>query len=322
MAIPQIDRRLLFADTYPARGLARFHRMKNPASLVICCGPRRLIACLLVLAWGSPATLCKAGDTSKKERESIGYVLDSTGEWTQDGIKFSHKRGDPVYAGGVISLDPSYKEAHTRGAAITIILFNGKREERSFEQKANFAKAIELPTSLGEQSSPIERLLRAVGGLFSRHPEKYLITTVRSAVLLELSEAVVELDGDKLDLAPVFKGTPAGNYLVRLRVVNTGTPSERNATSKPFAFNWKAESKQRVAMPGLQPGLWRISLLQPNSEQPLGVDAWVLVSTPERYKTVAASFDQIVALTSKWNERASKDELRSFLRTALDALAQ
>ena len=75
-------------------------------------------------------------------------------------------------------------------------------------------------------------------------------------------------------------------------------------------------------MPGLQPGLWRISLLQPNSEQPLGVDAWVLVSTAERYKTVAASFDQIVALTSKWNESASKDELRSFLRTALDALAQ
>ena len=145
------------------------------------CGRGRLVVGLLVLAWGFPATLCKAGDTSEKERESIGYVLDSTGEWTQNGIKFLHKRGDPVYAGGIISLDPSYKEAQTRGAAITIILFNGNRVERSFEPEANFPKAIELPMSLGEQNSQIERLLRAVGGLFSRRPEK--IYTRQYAVL-------------------------------------------------------------------------------------------------------------------------------------------
>jgi len=285
------------------------------------CGRGRLVVCLLVLAWGFPATLCKAENTSEKERESIGYVLDSTGEWTQNGTKFLQK-GDPVYAGGVISLDPSYKQAQTRGAAITIILFNGHREERSFERRANFPKAIELPMSLGEQNSQIERLLRAVGGLFSRRSEKYLYPAARSAVLLELHEAVVQLEDGEINLAPVFKGAPAGNYLVRLRPLDTETPRKRTVRSKPLAFDWKAVSKQRVAMPGLQPGLWRISLLQPNSEQPLGVDAWVLVSTPERYKTVAASFDQIVALTSKWNKSASNDELRSFLRTALDALAQ
>jgi hypothetical protein len=285
------------------------------------CGRQQRTTILFVFTAAFAAALCNEV-AAEKERESVGYVFDSTGDWMQDGIKLPHKSGDPVYAGAVITLDAAYKEAQTRGAAITIILFNGKREERSLEQPANFAKPIELPKSLGEQSSHIGRLLRAMGGLFSGHSEKYLITTVRGADLLQLHEAVVKLDDGEIDLAPVFKTAPAGKYLVRLRLVQIEAPSERNALPESLAFDWKPEREQRLAVPGLRPGLWRVSLLQPEDERPLGVDAWALICTPNKYEKVAGSFNQVVALTNKWGEKVSNGEVRSLLRTALDALAQ
>ncbi len=283
---------------------------------------RERVRIFFILVAALSAALLSETVAGDKERESVGYVLDSTGDWMQDGIKFSHKSGDPVYAGAVITLDAAYEEAQTRGAAIIIILFNGKREERSLQQPANFAKPIELPKSLGEQSSHTGRLLRAMGGLFSRHSEKYLITTVRGADLLQLHEAVVKLDEGEIDLAPVFRGVPAGKYLVRLRLVETEAPSERNALPASLAFEWKPGSPQRVAAPGLRPGLWRISLLQPEDERPLGVDAWALICAPDKYEKVAGSFSQVVALTNKWGEKVRSGEVRSFLRTALDVLAQ
>jgi len=300
----------------------RANLMFAKPSSFMCCGRQQRTTFFFVFTAVFAAALCNDVVAAEKERESVGYVFDSTGDWVQNGIKFAHKSGDPVYAGAVITLDAAYKEAQTRGAAIIIILFNGKREERSLEQPPNFAKPIELPKSLGEQSSFIGRLLRAMGGLFSGHSEKYLITTVRGADLLQLHEAVVKLDGGEIDLAPVFKAAPAGKYLVRLRLVETQAPSERKALPESLAFDWKPESEQRVAVPGLRPGLWRMSLMQPEDKRPLGVDAWALICAPDKYEKVAGSFNQVVALTNKWGEKVSSGEVRSFLRTALDVLAQ
>jgi hypothetical protein len=264
----------------------------------------------------------KEQSVAETEREPIGYVFDSIGDWTQDGVKFVHKRGDLVYSGGVIKLDPAYKEAETRGASITIILFNGKREERSLEQFANFAKPIELPRSLGTQTSPIERLLRAIGGLFSGHSEKYLITTVRGTTLLQLHEAVIRLEGEEINLAPVFKDSSAEKYVVRLHSVEGATSEVRNATKGPLTFNWRPSSEAHMAVPGLRPGLWRISVVQPKGEYSLTADAWVLICTPERYNSIVTSFNHVVALTNEWGGRVSVDEVRTFLRAALDALSR
>ncbi len=285
------------------------------------CGGQRQITFLLAFA-AALAAVPSSKVAADRERESIGYVFDSTGDWVQDGARFAHKSGDPVYAGAVITLDTAGKQAPPKTAGIVIILFNGKREERSFEQPANFATPIVLPRSLGKQKSRTERLLRAMGGLFSAHSEKYLITTVRGSGSLRLNEVVLKLDAGKIDLAPVFTEAPPGRYLVRLHFVGAEASSAGNAMPQSLAFDWKPDSKRRVAIPGLQPGLWRISLLQPEDERPRGVDAWALICAPGRYEKVAGSFDQVVALSKKWGEKVDSGEVHSFLRAALDVLAQ
>ena len=284
-------------------------------------GVQHRITFLLVFA-AAFAAVPSVNLAAPREHESIGYVFDSTGDWMQDGARFAHKSGDPVYEGAVITLDTAGKQAPPKTAGIVIILFSGKREARSFEQPANFATPIVLPRSLGKQKSRTERLLRAMGGLFSAHSEKYLITTVRGPGSLRLNEAVVKLDDGQIDLAPVFTDAPLGKYLVRLHFVGAEASREGNAMPQSLGFDWKPGSKQRVAIPGLQPGLWRISLLQPEDKRPLGVDAWALICAPGKYEKVAGSFDQVVALSKKWGEKVDSGEVQSFLRAALDVLAQ
>ena len=109
---------------------------------------------------------------------------------------------------------------------------------------------------------------------------------------------------------------------MRSHLVGTNEPSEHSATPKTFAFDWNRGREQRVTVREIQPGLWRISLLQLEDERPLGVDAWVLICSPKNYDEVAGSFDQVIAVTGKWGEKVSRDEVRGFLRTALDVLAQ
>lgn len=255
------------------------------------------------------------------DRESVGWVFDSVGDWLQDGQKIPRKSGDPVYAGAVIALDPAYKAANPGRGTIIIKLFNGSREERSAEKPETFNQPIQVPKSLGEPTSRIGRLIRSIGGLFGGHPDRYLITSVRGADLLWLHEAVLKLDGNSADLAPIFKMTPPAKYLVRFRLVKTETGANTKAL-EPTTIDWAPGRAAPVAMPGLRPGLWRISLLQPADERPLGVDAWVLICEPDQYDTAAESFREALEVTGSWGDKVSAGEVRSFLRTALDALSR
>lgn len=277
----------------------------------------KLTAAFFVLIAGLAVVTCSDGVAEEEKRESIGYVFDSTGDWLQDGVKFSRKRGDPVYGGAVITLDPASEEVQTNGASIIITFYNGKREERA---PTEFTKPIELPKSLGERTSWLGRFQRAMGGLFSGHPERYLITAVRSGESLRLREAVVKLNGSEIDLSPVFKTAPAGMYLARFRRVDSEATKGRGKTPELLAFDWKPDRGQSSTVTGLKPGLWRVSLLRPGDERPLDVDAWVLACAPESYKATAGLFDQVAALTGGWGQQVSQEEVRSFLRTALAAL--
>lgn len=274
-------------------------------------------ACLLLFAVGLQST----EPVAAADRESVGWVFDSVGDWLQDGQKIPRKSGDPVYAGAVIALAPAYKAANPGRGAIIIKLFNGNREERSVEKPETFDKPIQLPKSLGEQTSRMGRLIRAIGGLFGGHPDRYLITSVRGDDLLRLDEAVAKLDGSSADLTPVFRMTPPAKYLVRFRLVEAETGANTKAL-EPAEIDWAPGRAALAAMPGLRPGLWRVSLLQPKDERPLGVDAWVLICEPSQYDAAAESFREAMEVTGSWGDKVSAGEVRSFLRTALDAISR
>lgn len=276
--------------------------------------PGRLLLVALVLLFPSSVR-------AAEERESVGYVFDSVGDWVQDGKKIARKSGDAVYAGAVIVLDPAYRTANPERGAMIVKLFDGKREERSAEKPGDLDRPISLPAALGEKTSRRQRFMRAMGGLFSGHAEKYLITTVRGADLLRLHEAVVKFEEGAVDLAPVFQVAPPGKYLVRFRPVEDGG-TVKNPVAEPVAYEWQPGKTKPLAVPGLEPGLWRISLLHPDDERPLGVDAWTLVSAAEAFAPRTGAFREVAEVAAAWGEKVSAAEVRSFLRTALDALAQ
>lgn len=258
---------------------------------------------------------------AENDREPIGYVFDSIGDWIQDGVKFPHKSGDPVYAGAVIKLDPACKDAETRGAAISINLFNGKREERSSEQPSTFNRPIELPTSLGNQSSAVTRLFRAMGALFSSEPEKYLITTVRGTDKMRLRDAVVEQENGQIDVGVVFNGARAGKYVLRFSSLDTQS-AKRTAANASVSVNWQPEIGNSVPVPEVPSGLWRVEVMQNAGERSFGADAWVLVVPSAMYEKAARLFDEAITVTHSWGGNISDAEIRSFRRMALDAIAR
>ena len=276
---------------------------------------------ILLLWFACLLRLASEGLAAAPPRESVGYVLNSTGDWLQDGVKFPHKSGDPVYSGAVITLDPAYKDTEITGASIVVTLFNGKREERSSHDAASFAQPITLPKSLGEQTSGVGRLMRAMSGLFASHPDEYVIATVRGVPQFRLHEAVVKLDGDKVDLTPVFKDAPPDNYHVTFRSVSTNSSGQDDENSEPISFQWSASNAQPFVAPSLRLGIWQISLVRDDG-LPLGADAWMLVCRPGEYDAAAKTFSEAEAVTTSWGkESGGGKDSRTFLRTALDAIA-
>lgn len=267
---------------------------------------------------GGVVVFLAANRIAAGERESVGYVFDSIGDWLQDGVKFPHKAGDPVYAGAVIAHDPADKDVEKRGAAIVINLFDGKREARSTEQPATFATPIQLPASLGSQTSALARLLRAMGALFSKEPERYLITTVRGTNDPKIHDAVVQVRNAEVDLRPVFATAPSGKYLLRFHPENR--LGNRNVADESFAFEWRGHAEQRLVVPNISSGLWRIEVMQPDGS--FATDAWVLIQTPAAYDRAVDLFDKALAVTREWGGSATEAEVRSFLRTALDAIGR
>jgi hypothetical protein len=265
-----------------------------------------------------PMLLCR-DSCFAGELEPMGYVFRLDGDWIQNDEPIKNA-GDPVYAGATITLDPEYKVKNPMQGSIAIVLFNGNLETRSAESKENLYEPIKVPPV--DRSTLLSRFLQAVAGLFAKRPENYAVTMARGGDSVRLQEAVVKLEDGKVDLTPVLKVVPPGKYLVRFRLVEREGTSGGSSAPKPVEFERKLHETPLIAVQGIRSGLWRMSLLRPQDERPLGVDAWVLVRTPERYQEAAESFKDALAITQSWGEKVDLSELRSFLRTSLDVLNQ
>jgi hypothetical protein len=255
-----------------------------------------------------------------EDRQEVGNVSSSVGEWLQDGKKV--EQGNPVYAGAIVTLNPDYRAKNPNSGSIVIHLYSKEtpRIERSPE-KSDFDTPIKLEP-IGEESTPWERFLRAVGGLFTHEPEKYMITAVRGAESQNLQEAVLKLEDGKVDLTPAFKMVRPGKYLAALRWIGQKEKNTSNSFPDPQEIECGSDGATPVAISGLRPGLWRLSLLRRQDERPLGDDAWVLICSPTAYEQAINSFKPALELTQSWGEGVSSGEVKSFLRTCLDLLDQ
>ncbi len=257
--------------------------------------------------------LCSASSIQAQQR--FGYVLDVKGDWNVSGGGRLSK-GQSLNVGSVIrSGNPSDTSSY-----VVVADHNGNIvERRSCSNNGECAREIRLPAAAGSNQGVLSRLMGAAMALVSSEPAKYATFVSRGS---DLTEAVIKLNEQKLDLSPVFKNMQGDKYLVRFEKI------EKNKSAapamKPFPFTWDAKKPEPLVARDLAPGLYRVSvlevsLLEPDSgSEPSGNEAWVLVSTPTSYTKAAPSFDAALSVTKQWGTSVKQNAVRQFLRASLE----
>jgi hypothetical protein len=257
-------------------------------------------------------------DARASVSEDVGLVLKVKGEWLLNGK--SVVAGETLPAGGKIFHSPK-KGGESSFDYITVVLFDGKLESRSWDKADTWKDPIQLPAAAKEVPSSWKRIVTAVMGVFPGHPEKYAQMSVRGSAA-DLRDAVVEFNDGQVNLAPPFKHMNKGTYLLLFQPINGTTASRGQGALKPALFDWDPSAPSPLRVEGLRPGLYDLSLLSVQSEdhQVTGAKAWVLVSDKAHYEKTAAAFQQAATLTEQWGKEAPADAARSFLRAYLESL--
>jgi hypothetical protein len=258
------------------------------------------------------------GAASLQAQQKFGYVLDVKGDWIVNG-----NGAAKLYKGSSLSVGSVITAANPSDSSGYIVLAD--RSGNVFDKRSCNAggcgNAIRLPATIGGQQSMASRLLGAAMALVYHEPSKYASFVSRGA---DLQEAVVKLNGRKLDLNQVFKNMPADRYLVRFEKI--GKEKKDTGALKPLPFTWGAKKPAMLNAGDLSPGLYRVSilevsLLEPDGgNEPTGNEAWVLVTTPNNFAKAAPSFDAALNVTRQWGASVKQNAVRQFLRASLEFL--
>lgn len=254
---------------------------------------RTSIALLLLAS----ALAAKPAENQPSEKE--GLVLAILGRWTRGS--------DEVHFG------QNVRDATLNTSRDGSIAINCKQGPVSYhcEQRSctiRYAEICKSPSAFAKALGP---LAAAVAPLISQHPEHF-VSAVSRGLGPDVQEAVVQLQGDQLDLSPVFRAMPAAAYRFRLE------PVARQ--SEPRVVQWAQGTSSPVSIRGLQPGLYRVILVDPAGES-TGSEAWILASSPRHYPRLAADFDQARQAAAKLAEEVDADSARALLRAYLEALS-
>jgi hypothetical protein len=160
-----------------------------------------------------------------------------------------------------------------------------------------------------------QNLAAAIGPLFAESPTRY-ITPVSRGIEAELSDSVLLLRDNHIDFSPALQEMDPATYRVRLQPMsNSAQPSA------PLQLQWVASGPALVPVPGVQTGLYRLIRLDPSGE-PVGLDAWVLVSGPDRFSTDSSAFQSAVEATKNLPDDVDVRAPRTMLRAYLDSLSR
>jgi hypothetical protein len=193
-------------------------------------------------------------------------------------------------------------------------------DKRICRNAGECTKAIRLPRSVGGNQSFMSQVVGAAMALISNEPAKYSSFISRD---VDLQEAVVKLNAQKLDLSPVFRNMQGDHYLVRFEKIGKDKRVS-DKPLKPFPFNWDSRKPAPLLARDLSPGLYRVSVLDVSLLEPEGAnessgnEAWVLVASQNEYDKAAPSFNAAVNVTKQWGANVKQSAVRQFLRATLD----
>ncbi len=164
-----------------------------------------------------------------------------------------------------------------------------------------------------------ERILVAARLLFSSR-EVYIPPTPRSA-RIKLEDSVVGLAPDHhLDLGQVFAAALPGDYELMLQewVEPPDGPGWRRV--RLLEYRWPPDGPATIEVPELEPGLYRIQLLQD------GVatldDAWILLSSAETHVSDVDDFRRFKEQMPWWGGLSDSPEAHGLRRAYLHQLAR
>jgi len=156
--------------------------------------------------------------------------------------------------------------------------------------------------------------LRPIIDLLFRRPQMYIVAAARG-LEDEPLEAVLSLDGSEVDVSAALQPLPTATYLWTLDPVDGGMGGGTSGK-----VSWQPSQPSKVRMPGVAPGLYRLTVAVEGGESE-GSQAWALLSSPAQYPADTKEFRQAVEITQSWGERVDTSGKRALLRATLRSLA-
>lgn len=237
---------------------------------------RIAVVCLLLFA----------GTTSLiADDKADGWVLAVHGKWT-DGVK-TLKLGDPV------KVNDKVRGTGAPGDRLTVALLDGKPHEYTCEGKPGCTTVIE--PFRPEPSALPARIFQALSTL-ATHREVMPISAI-SRGAEGLRQAVLPLNGDRLDLSPAVKQADPGAYTISLRRLSNGRPSTPKARAKG-SVHWDPPAVTTASVPGLLPGLYELTMISAEGVS-IGSEP-VLVTGSSDYASKRQAFEEGEQLLATW----------------------
>jgi len=258
---------------------------------------------LLLVLWFAPCI----------QAQVAGKVQGLRGEWFVGENKLS--LGVEINTGSLIRRESSSKQDY-----IVITDLGGNRFVSRQCNVAETCSQFKLPPA--PRATIYNYIFDAVTKLLRGEPSRYSVHLSRGDEDV-LSDAVVFTDGSTIDFSRVFKKAKTGLYNFQYRSITRGKKSATGKWSEPIAFDWTPTKPAKISIPNLQPGLYELNLLEKMGEdfKTTGTSAWILASETVAYKKNAASFEEAIALTTKWSGDVDSNQVRSFLHAYLDYLS-
>jgi hypothetical protein len=292
----------------------------------------KLMLHLIVLTVLTVLVLTMAGLSVRAQTGSKATVVGITGKWTVVGDALrdcrpghDHDRMSDLRFASCFVVDENSCVAGTGGSLA--ILIHGQSQAHSYPcdrdedlpckklniyQKTEFTCVRHIVTSLQTSQGSFGS---AIVLMFAESVSRY-IAPVSRGLEAEVADGVVPLQGDRVDLAPAFQKMDPGTY--RLRLESLSSSSNANM---PVQIQWSGNGPAYIPAARMQPGLYRVVRLTSNGV-PAGLDAWVLVSSPDRFAEDSANFRSAVEATEKWPDDVDARAPRALLRAYLDSLSR
>jgi hypothetical protein len=265
----------------------------------------RIVACSSATALLASVGLAASPPVAAQTAEPIGYVLKLEGQWTVGGSR-------PLKLGQALTRDDVAAGLAGSGPADRLSLVLGGTPHTCVQR---CEKSMGAAPADAKSGAFADSMLKSAMKIFQQKPDFPATVTIRG----RLGDGVAATEAGRVDLSSVLKECRSDRIDLRFQTV-AETPVR---TIEPVAVPCEQGRPAPTLARGVEPGLYRIDLLQRSSDGYVarGVSAWVLVSPKDRYPQDQAAFAEAVKVSRSWEPAIEPETVLALQRAYLEHLA-